>query len=437
MTIDNLTDSRPSVPARVNSRDLALRKATALTSEIQKAARAARLARTPTVARYTYVAEGVQRALAVWKDAKKGLVASYIVVAFIPSVLCVLYFSLIASDQYASEARFAVRAGQPSLLDTLSSLTGIASMQQAQDSLIIADYVKSRAIVEELDKRIGLRAMYSKSDIDYVSRFNPKDPIEDLVRYWRWKIKTAIEFPSGIITVEVRAFTPQDSLLIANTIVALSEELINKMSTRAQRDLLALSESEVTRAEDRLRKGRTSLRDLRNQAGIIDPRKEAEGINRLIEQVKLDKIKMEQDLTLMKRSLSPKAPQMQILEANIQAADEQIATLEKKLTSQSVKGDSAISGAITRFDQLDLERQVAEKQFATAAASLEHARVTAERQQLYLNTFVHPVLAQEAMYPLRFWYSLASILVFFVVWAALSGGWAAIKFYVPKNASMQ
>jgi capsular polysaccharide transport system permease protein len=285
------------------------------------------------------------------------------------------------------------------------------------------DYVTSRAIVEELEKRIGLRQMFARPGIDYFSRFDPEDPIEDFVRYWRWKVHTTIEMPSGIVAVEVRAFTPEDSLKIAENVVALSERLINDMSGRQQRDTLALAETEVKRAEQRLRKFRTALRDLRNDERIIDPKLQGEGINRMIEQIRLDRLRMEQELLTVTRSLSERAPQVQVLRSRIQAANEQIALLEGQLTAPVEAGDRTVSRAMLRFDELELERQVGEAQYTAALAALERARINAENQKMYLSTFARPVLAVEATYPKRFWFGFAFVLGFVLLWLAALGLW--------------
>ena len=118
---------------------------------------------------------------------------------------------------------------------------------------------------------------------------------------------------------------------------------------------------------------------------------------------------MEQELSTYGETLSAQAPQMQVLRSNIQAANEQISLLESKLTTQNRSDDNAISGAIVRFDKLELERQVAEKQYLLAITSLERAKVIAEGQKVYLSTFVQPVLAEEPLYPKQFWYSVASV----------------------------
>jgi capsular polysaccharide transport system permease protein len=41
--------------------------------------------------------------------------------------------------------------------------------------------VKSQALVEALDRQLDLRAMFGRDGIDWISRFNTDDPIEDLV----------------------------------------------------------------------------------------------------------------------------------------------------------------------------------------------------------------------------------------------------------------
>ena len=48
-----------------------------------------------------------------------------------------------------------------------------------------------------------------------------------------------------------------------------------------------------------------------------------------------------------------------------------------------------------------MQRELAEKQLASAFASLEAARLEAQRQQLYLETIAQPNLADYPLYPKR------------------------------------
>jgi capsular polysaccharide transport system permease protein len=295
--------------------------------------------------------------------------------------------------------------------DPISALTGLSSFTQAQDSLIVVNYVKSRAMVEELERTIGVRKMFSRRDIDWLSRFDPDDPIEDLVKYWRWKIKATVESPSGIITVQVNAFSPEDALKIANALVSSSEQLVNSMSTRATRDAIEESQSELGRAERRLGDVRLALHDLRNAQSTLNPRRTAEGINKLIGELRLERARLEDDANSARRSrVDETAPQLRHLRVRIQVIGDQISDLERQLTSTGGTDPTTVSGKITRFDELELERQIAEKQYTLATEAFERARINAERQKVYLTTFVTPLLPHDVAWPkYRFWLALAGL----------------------------
>ncbi len=156
---------------------------------------------------------------------KLGLIATFVAIALVPALVAGIYYGLIASDQYATEARFSLRNGEPGISDMLGGLTGGGGSQQAQDSAIIADYIRSRAIVESLEGEAELRQLFSRGGVDYFSRFKTDKPIEDLVRYWRKRVDATYERMSGIITLQVRAFTPEDSMMLTQKILGSVREL--------------------------------------------------------------------------------------------------------------------------------------------------------------------------------------------------------------------
>jgi capsular polysaccharide transport system permease protein len=379
---------------------IASKRGLAVSNELRKSARALRATSArpaPAWARISHRALDYRRFsnLGTRWPRLIGLICGFA----IPALIVVGYISFGMSNQYTSEARLAVRGGEQISADPISALTGMASFTQAQDTLIVVNYVKSRAIVEDLNRSVGLRALYSH--VDWLSRFHTADPIEDLVKYWRSKIKTNVESPSGIITIQVSAFSPQDALKIANAVVSASEQLVNSMSTRATRDAMEQAQNELARAERRLGEVRVALQNLRNSQATLNPRRTAEGINKLIGELRLERARLEDDANSAKRSqVIEEAPQMQLLRIRIQVISDQIGELEHQLTS-NVDGPATatVSGKITRFDELELERQIAEKQYTLATESFERARVNAERQKVYLTTFVVPLLPHDVAWP--------------------------------------
>jgi capsular polysaccharide transport system permease protein len=393
------------------------RRAVAISDQLRKSARGVRSRKSKSLADWASAGPG-GLTYRQFSSLSKGWprLAGPILGFILPAVLVIGYINFELSGQYMSEARFAVRSGERVTADPIAAITGLSSFTQAQDSLIVVNYAKSRAIVEELDRTIGLRNMFSRHNVDWVSRFNVNAPIERLVKYWRWKIKTSIESPSGIITIQVSAFTPEDALKIANAVVSSSEQLINSMSARARQDAMAEAESELARAEKRLGDVRVELYNLRNAQSTLDPHRTAEGINKLIGELRLERARLEEEANSAIRSqINESAPQMQLLRTRIQVVGDQISDLERQLTSVNETSATSVSGKITRFDELELERQIAEKQYTLAVTAFERARMNAEHQKVYLVTFVTPLLPHDSAWPKRFWLSLAG----FVTVAAL------------------
>src|SRR5262249_44508484 len=154
-------------------------------------------------------------------------------------------------------------------------------------------------------------------NIDFFSRFNSKEADEELVYYWRRHVDVHIDSFSGIITLVVRAFTPQDSLNITNKIMQESENLVNDLSERASTDSLHRAELELTRAKVNLQQKVAALRDLRNTEGIIDTSKAGNVMVQMIGDLRLELLKLEQEYSAQRGTISPDAPQLKVLQARI------------------------------------------------------------------------------------------------------------------------
>ena len=80
---------------------------------------------------------------------------------------------------------------------------------------------------------------------------------------------------------------------------------------------------------------------------------------------------------------------------------------------------------ITAFDMLELQREFGDKQLASAINSLETARISAEHQQLYLDTIVKPNVSDYPAYPKRIAdlaIALVSLIGVYVIGALLISG---------------
>ncbi len=346
-------------------------------------------------------------------------IGSFVGFVAIPSVAALLYFGLIASDQYVAEAKFAVRGGALAGIDPISSMTGIPSARVIQDTQVVTDFIGSRALVQLLLDQVDLRGKYSTDEADFYARLNPEKPIERIVKYWEKMHSAQIELPGGIVTLKVRAFRRDDAVAIASAVVDASETLVNDMNARARQDAVENAEKQFERAGEKLGKSRAALELARNTEGLLDTSAQTKKSLDLIGAIRGQQLELQQQLAAAQRSVSRDAPQLRSIQFQIEAAEKQLTQLQAELTTTApVPGAApALSASITRLSTLEIEHRVNEKEYGEAISRLERARASNNVKQIYLTTFVRPVLPEEAEYPKRGYWILGTIVVGLLSWA--------------------
>ena len=349
-----------------------------------------------------------------------------VLMVIVPNLVSTVYYGLIASDQYVSEARFTVSTAALPKFDGLGSVTGLPPMLIVQDTQVVTNYIHSRAMVEQLERTVGLRDSYTSKSINSWARFGKDKPIERFTKYWTDMSETSISLPSGIVNLTVRAFNPEDAKRIADAVVKLSEGLINDLNERMRRDTVLASETDLRRAADALGRARLKLEQARNDEGLLDVGQTNSNLNGLMSGLETDLLKAQQEYQTQSRYVSDTAPQMRVLKTRIAAMNSQIEDMKAQVTSPSEKGISAIaektlSGKMTKFAELDLEQRIAEKRYAVSVAAVEAARMMNERKMMYLHEIVAPALPEDSKYPKR-WLSIGMIfLASIIAWGITVG----------------
>jgi capsular polysaccharide transport system permease protein len=231
------------------------------------------------------------------------------------------------------------------------------------------------------------------------------------------------------VVFSVHAFSPGDAKRIADAVLSLSESLVNDMNDRMMKSTIADAEREFARSADRLARARAEYQKVRNESGILNTAEAGKGLADLLTLVQKERLRLQQEFDTQSRYVSNTAPQMRALRDRLRSLDDQIAELESKMTTQrtSTGPDKVLSESITRFAQQDLEHRIAERQYAAAASALELARITSQRQLVYLVAFVRPALPEESRYPRPVLFTALGILGSLAVWGAFCGLLTAIR----------
>ncbi|GEP08840.1 capsule biosynthesis protein [Methylobacterium gnaphalii] len=329
----------------------------------------------------------------------------FVAICLVPTLLGALYFGVIASDRYVTEARFAIRPAvggtEKASSDEVGTGNGVPKQLIAQDTIITSNYINSRPMIEAIERQMPLREIFSRDSIDWLSRFNPEKPIEKLVKYWGERVQTKIETGSGIITLHVEAFDPHESLALAQAVMRESERKVNELSQKLRDDGLAESQRELVRAEERMNKVRFAMRDLRNREGVLDAAKTNDANLKVISELRKVRIEQEVQLAMSLRDLAPETRRIQDMKAQIKNLDENIEKLEREATSMDPAKRRVLSAALAQFEAYENESKDAEKYFAKVLSANERARIVAARQLEFFSPIVEPILAESSTEPRR------------------------------------
>ena len=274
-------------------------------------------------------------------------------------------------------------------------------MSRAQDdTFAVQDYILSRDALEELDRGINVREMFSRPEADIISRFPIPfipDTFEHLYKHYLNKVDISIDSTSGVTLLTVRAYRAEDAAKMAGALLAGGEKLVNRMNERQRQNTMRDARREVVDAEGRVQKVAADLASYRTRAELLDPNKQSvsmlQGIADMTSRMTISKTQLGE---LMKSS--PNSPLIESLRRRIAVMQGQIDEARAKITGS---GNSMVP-QITEFDSLTLQREFADRQLSSAIAFLDTARLSADRQQLYLDQIVKPNLADYAAYPKRF-----------------------------------
>ena len=337
----------------------------------------------------------------------------------VPTLIAAIYFGIIASDRYAVEVRFSIR-GVDGLgaTDLIGMVTGTSSnTSTTSDSYILMDYLNSRPLVEQLNNEIGLKSMFSSEKADFISAFDTDEPIEKFVDYWKNMISVSYDATSQIIALEFQAFTPHDAQTISETVLRLSEKLVNDLSLKERSDAVRQAEAELNRRQTSLRSVRNELQKFREDERIIDPSKIAESKMQTQSGLEQQVIQSEAELKSKLLFLDEDAPTIIALRSKINSLKSQIAEQRLRLSSEDISQNGSLSELLENYRELLMDQEFAEKAYTSALTAYETAQIEAGRRQRYLVTFVYPTLPEEAAYPKRALNILLSLIISAIIWA--------------------
>jgi capsular polysaccharide transport system permease protein len=356
---------------------------------------------------------------------------SLFIFVILPSLAAAIYYSAIATNQYVAETRLIVRTiGVSEQFDTSEKREGrsmIGGDSLTQDSYIVANYLKSPEIVRKLDQEIGLREYFSKEDVDRLSRLAPDASFEKLFRYWTHQVDTYVDGPSGIIIFTVRAFSPEDSVHIADAALSAANGMVDKISERAKTDLVSRVQGDVDKSLGEYRVALDDLRDYQNKTGIFDPLSSAKMLSEIIGKLTEQKLELTVSLRSLEAAKADNTARGRELQRSIAAIDEQIALRQNSMAGSSANSSGQLSGSLTEFSRLETRRIVAQAIYEANVRNFDTAKSTALKRTTFMSVFSNSALPEESGYPNRFSSWIILTIGLLTLWVTATLIWMSVE----------
>lgn len=345
-------------------------------------------------------------------------------VVVVPTLLALIYFVLIASPRYVSEARFIVRQpsqAQPSSLGL--ALQGAGMVGAQTDAFAVHEYILSQDALSDLERRHDMADILGPRGADLFSRWPrpfQSHSAESMLRGYKRFVTVGYDSTTGISTLRVEAFRPQDAQAVAQSLLIGGEALVNRLNERAATDAVQAAERSRMEAQERVASAQQRLTAFRNRERFIDPEVTAQEASRLIGQLsgQVAILRAERSQIVAE---APQSPQLPSLDARIYALERQIAAERAKLAGQA----NSLAPRVSAYEDLQLERQFADRQLVEAASALVEAQQEARRQNLYLERVVNPSRPEQALEPRRLTLVLtvliSTLIIYALGWLLLAG----------------
>ncbi|MFT6989130.1 MAG: capsular polysaccharide transport system permease protein [Paraglaciecola sp.] len=325
----------------------------------------------------------------------------------VASLIVIIYYTLLASPRYVSEAQFIIKQSGSSSL-ALTGLAAFAATSPAtKDALIVKEYMQSRVMALALDKAINLKTHYQQNTWDWFSRLNANASTEEYVAYYQQHITVKYDDLSEILAIEVQSYRADYALNMAQQLVKISETFINRLGDKMVQQQLQYAQKEVDRAHQLLTQQKNKVLDFQNKFELYNPKQQGVALVEAINQLGSEIINQETQLKSLLAYMKKDSADVKAQQITLNALNAQLNQEKQRLTNTD---QQALNKLNMEFQEVNLTANLATDLYQAALAAMEQARTEAYRNLKHVLIIAEPSLAQENKYPRR----LYSIFTWFI-----------------------
>lgn len=332
-------------------------------------------------------------------------------IALLVCALLTLYWGVIASDRYVSEARVIIQrtdftAGNA--MDFGSLLAGAGGAYRA-DQLLLRDYLLSVGMANKLDAKLHLRAHYSNRNHDLLSRmWSEKAPQEWFHRHFLSRVSVEFDDYAGVLVIKAQGYDAITAHAITAMMVQEGERFMNALAQQLAVEQVSFAEREVATLAERFLEARQNVLAYQNRKGLLSPQATADSLSAAVNRLDAQRTELQARRTALLSYLTPQAPGIVELDAQLAGVAQQIAQEQARLAAP--RGET-LNSTVEAYQRLEMAAKFAEDAYRAALVALEKGRVEATRTIKKMSVLQQATLPEYALQPARIYNIAVSVLL--------------------------
>ncbi|MES0875419.1 hypothetical protein [Sinimarinibacterium thermocellulolyticum] len=343
----------------------------------------------------------------------------YLAAVVVPTLLVLTYLGLVSTDGYVSRAEVMIEHDNSSAAaaELALGVLSLGAQRSKIDALVVETFMRSRAMLEHLDRTLDLRGHFSASKVDPISRLSARASFADFLDYYRARLSTKVDDDTYVLSIEFVAYDAEYAHKVTEELVRRSEQFVNEVSHHLAREQLNFVSAEVDRAHERLRKASRALISLQRQYAIFSPEAESQVAGSVVGGLLQQLAAARTERNTLLAYLNPQAAEVVSVTARIEALERQVAEERARLVGSD---DPGLNDIMLAYQDAQVELTLASEIYKTALATLEATRLDTARKVKYLVSLSAPSLPDSVERPLTLYWTCTIFVVLNLAYFVMS-----------------
>ena len=348
---------------------------------------------------------------------RKQLKLSFWFYVILPSILLGLALKVIVTPLYSASSIVVVSNQNSSQDYSIAGVfSGVGGGDAKSDTYKAYEFIKSRAMMNELEIYNNFITNYSSNEIDFIFRLSDIAWL-GLSKYNSMNnfIDASVDIQTSLISLEVKARTREEAISLSNAIIEITERHVNSLSDELYNSRIINEQFAVKEARSQIVEAQSKLLALQVSSGEQNPEVHIANIYNKI--AKLEEQAMEFQTKILESKIAglDKTKSISHMVENEKQVNNLIERYRNKLVISTEGRKKTLNSLLIDFEMTKLEVKIAEEMLSASLISLSQVRRDAANNKSVFQTVVVPKASELSQHP----NILKSVFVAFLIFCSM------------------